>query len=256
MTKPFKVLKMSATVSTDDTNTDETKDVKLSGIANALQESRNGIRIASEAAQGLDGVKVPLLMSHQWESIPVGVATYGATTEEGLPFSATLFSEFDNRRQVLEALAAGVLSVSVGFGITDGHQDDEGNFVVDGVDPLELSLTAVPADPKASAELLALDDDQESEPSEGGEDTEDDNAPTWQDAAEAIKQGLANISAKLNEVLAKIGEQSKGDKQGSEAPDQAEEAMRLLASIYANNGDALEYSMYKQLKTFLNNKEQ
>lgn len=220
----------------DDNNT-----VNISGIANALSGSRNGVTITEDAVKNLAGVTVPLLMSHNWESIPVGKATYDNVTESGLPFTAELFSEFEGRQQVIEALQAGVLSVSVGFGVTEGHNGDDG-YIIDGVDPLELSLTAVPADPKASAKLLSLD-----EPEEAPEETDEvDN----DGLLEAIKKGFESINAKLDELL------SAPDDSGDDSePDTATEAIRLLSSIYATSGDALQWSMHKQLREFLKNKE-
>lgn len=124
----------------------ETNDGIIKGVANSLTRTRSGITVTQEAGKKVIGKKVPLLLSHDWSSMPIGEATMTSVDDEGLAYSGSIFESVSNRQQILEGINAGVLSVSIGFGV--GEIDENNN--IDDIDLLELSVTPVPADPKAT----------------------------------------------------------------------------------------------------------
>jgi HK97 family phage prohead protease len=124
----------------------ETNDGIIKGVANSLTRTRSGITVTQEAGKKVIGKKVPLLLSHDWSSMPIGEATMTSVDDDGLAYSGSIFESVSNRQQILDGINAGVLSVSIGFGV--GEIDENNN--IDDIDLLELSVTPVPADPKAT----------------------------------------------------------------------------------------------------------
>ena len=137
---------MKQTIATLQATSKRTAKDHIEGIANSLTTSRDGTLIAQEAAKQAIGKKVPLLLSHDWDSLPIGSATMTAVDEGGLHYDGSIFEDVDNRAQILEGIGAGVLSVSVGFIVQDMDKDG----AVTGLDLLELSITPVPADSRAT----------------------------------------------------------------------------------------------------------
>lgn len=163
----------------------ETNDGVIKGVANSLTRTRSGITVTQEAGKKVIGKKVPLLRSHDWSSIPIGQATMMSVDDDGLTYSGSIFESVSDREQILEGINAGVLSVSIGFGV--GEIDENNN--IDDIDLLELSVTPVPADPKAtitqSLEIIKQENikmaDQEPVPTPA-----DDKQPTLQDVLDSI----------------------------------------------------------------------
>lgn len=162
---------------------------KLSGIANTLTKTRSGITVTESAALGVIGKKVPLLLSHDWNSIPVGHATMTNVSEEGLTYEGVLYDDTPNVELIRSGIDSGVLSVSIGFQVLGVGEDDDS--LITKMDLLELSITAVPSDSGATVIKQAFngvskDDyekrtkylglDEEEEPKKP--DTDDKKEPT------------------------------------------------------------------------------
>lgn len=159
---------------------------KIQGIANSLTMTRSGIRVTQDAAKEVVGKKVPLLLSHDWEKPSIGSITMTAVDDDGLHYEGSLFQNAPDRDLLLEGIEAGTNYVSIGFGLD--NIDSEGN--IPAIDLLELSLTSVPADPKATAEIVKQaiekeeEDKMDEEPKE--QPADDKEAPTLQDVLDAI----------------------------------------------------------------------
>lgn len=158
---------------------------KIQGIANSLTMTRTGIRVTQDAGKDVVGKTVPLLLSHDWDKPSIGSVTMTAVEEDGLHYEAQLFQNAPDRELLLEGISAGTNYVSIGFGLD--NIDSEGN--IPAIDLLELSLTSVPADPKATAEIVKQaiekeDNNMDDEPKKQAVD--DENAPTLQDVLDAI----------------------------------------------------------------------
>lgn len=173
----------------------ETNDGTIKGVANSLTRTRSGITVTQEAGKKVIGKKVPLLLSHDWSSMPIGEATMTSVDDDGLAYSGSIFESVSNRQQILEGINAGVLSVSIGFGV--GEIDENNN--IDDIDLLELSVTPVPADPKAtitqSLEIIKQENIKMADQAPVATPT-DDKQPTMQDILDAIadvKTELANF---------------------------------------------------------------
>lgn len=201
----------------------ETNDGTIKGVANSLTRTRSGITVTQEAGKKVIGKKVPLLLSHDWSSMPIGEATMTNVDDNGLAYSGSIFESVANRQQILDGINAGVLSVSIGFGV--GEIDENNN--IDDIDLLELSVTPVPADPKAtitqSLEIIKQESikmaDQEPTPT-----ASDDKQPTIQDVLDAIaevKTDLANF----------IKSQEPADNSDDSQPDNATESVDELVSF-------------------------
>lgn len=159
---------------------------KIQGIANSLTMTRTGIRVTQDAGKDVVGKTVPLLLAHDWDKPSIGSVTMTAVEEDGLHYEAQLFQNAPDRELLLEGISAGTNYVSIGFGLD--NIDSEGN--IPAIDLLELSLTSVPADPKATAEIIKqaiekeegdnMDDEPKAQPAD------DKEAPTLQDVLEAI----------------------------------------------------------------------
>lgn len=118
----------------------------IKGIANSLSLTRQGTTISTEAVDGIEGKKVPLLKYHNWESTPIGSATMVSVDKEGLHYEGEIFDSIEDKQQILDSIKAGVMSVSVGFGYDNMDKDG----VIHSLDLYELSITPVPADSGAT----------------------------------------------------------------------------------------------------------
>lgn len=201
----------------------ESNNGKIKGVANSLTRTRSGITVTQEAGKKVIGKKVPLLLSHDWSSMPIGEATMTSVDDEGLAYSGSIFESVSNRQQILEGINAGVLSVSIGFGV--GEIDENNN--IDDIDLLELSVTPVPADPKAtitqSLEIIKQENikmaDQEPVPT-----PTDDKQPTIQDVLDAI----ADVKKDLD---AFVKSQEPADNPDDSQPDNATESVDELVNF-------------------------
>lgn len=204
----------------------ESNDGKIKGVANSLTRTRSGITVTQEAGKKVIGKKVPLLLSHDWSSMPIGEATMTLVDENGLAYSGSIFESVSNRQQILEGINAGVLSVSIGFGV--GEIDENNN--IDDIDLLELSVTPVPADPKAtitqSLEIIKQENikmaDQEPVPT-----PTDDKQPTTQDVLDAI----ADVKKDLEEFIKSQEPKDNQDKPDDSQPDNATESVDELVGF-------------------------
>lgn len=193
----------------------ESNDGKIKGVANSLTRTRSGITVTQEAGKKVIGKKVPLLLSHDWSSMPIGEATMTSVDENGLAYSGSIFESVSNRQQILEGINAGVLSVSIGFGV--GEIDENNN--IDDIDLLELSVTPVPADPKAtitqSLEIIKQ---------ENIKMADQEPAPTTQDVLDAI----ADVKKDLEEFIKSQEPKDNQDKPDDSQPDNATESVDEL----------------------------
>lgn len=203
----------------------ETNDGIIKGVANSLTRTRSGITVTQEAGKKVIGKKVPLLLSHDWSSMPIGEATMTSVDDEGLAYSGSIFESVSNRQQILDGINAGVLSVSIGFGV--GEIDENNN--IDDIDLLELSVTPVPADPKATItqsleiikqENIKMADQEPVAPT-------DDKQPTIQDVLDAI----ADVKKDLDTFVKSQEPDDNTDKPDDSQPDNATESVDELVSF-------------------------
>ena len=174
-----------AKLNTEVTMSKEDTRVTLQGIANSLTMTRSGIRVTEDAGKSVVGKVVPLLLAHNWDKPSVGQVTMTNVDTEGLHYKATLYDSFEDRETWIQGVEGGTTYVSIGFGVD--NIDTDGN--IDSIDLLEMSLTSVPADAKATAEIVKqaiekeednnMDDEPKTQPA-------DDEAPTLQDVLDAI----------------------------------------------------------------------
>ena len=195
----------------------------IQGVANSLTTTRDGTLVTQAAGEKVVGKTVPLLLSHDWNALPIGSVTMESVDDDGLHYDGELFDSAPDRKQILEGVKSGVLAVSVGF-LIDG-MDKEGGIT--DIDLLELSITPVPADAKAtvtqelkieSEEKDDMDEDKKKKQAEDPE-TEPDAAtddPTLQDVLDEI----ATLSEKVDKILKAVSpdEDDKNDDQ-EPAPD-------------------------------------
>lgn len=204
----------------------ETNNGVIKGVANSLTRTRSGITVTQEAGKKVIGQKVPLLLSHDWSSMPIGEATMTSVGDEGLAYSGSIFESVSNRQQILDGINAGVLSVSIGFGV--GEIDENNN--IDDIDLLELSVTPVPADPKAtitqSLEIIKQENIKMADQEPVSTPT-DDKQPTLQDVLDAI----AGVKKDLDTF---VKSQEPADNSGSSddsQPDNATESVDELVNF-------------------------
>lgn len=194
----------------------ETNDGIIKGVANSLTRTRSGITVTQEAGKKVIGQKVPLLLSHDWSSMPIGEATMTSVDENGLAYSGSIFESVSNRQQILDGINAGVLSVSIGFGV--GEIDENNN--IDDIDLLELSVTPVPADPKAtitqSLEIIKQENVKMA-----------DQEPTTQDVLDAI----ADVKKDLEDFIKSQEPKDNPATQDDSQPDNATESVDELVSF-------------------------
>lgn len=176
-------------------------DNSIHGVANSLTKTRSGVTVTEEAGKKVVGKTVPLLMAHNWQSLPIGTAKMTGVDKEGLKYEGNIFDSVENKGQILEGVKSGVLSVSIGFGV--GDMDEEG--VINDIDLLELSLTPVPADAKATITQslkieggkTKLEDKNTQLILEAIQNLADDNAPTIQDVLGAINNLTKEFEAQF-----------------------------------------------------------
>ena len=227
---------------------------EIKGIANSLTKTRNGITITEDAVSGLAGKKVPLLANHKWDSQPIGAVTIGEADKEGLHYEGKIFDNAPDRDLILEAIKNGVESVSIGFKVLDY----EGQ-TVNQLDLLELSVTPVPADSKATVEVLEMDNDKEKQPestdknNDGQEKSSDKNndgqeKSSDQVIADAIKAGFDS----LVKVLSDKGDSDKAADDPDDNEDDVDtekEAMKeQLKVVLQTNPSAFTYENYRKVK--------
>ena len=224
-----------------------TSNGEVHGIANSLTTSRDGTRVLQTAGENVEGKKVPLLLSHDWDSLPVGAATMGKVDEEGLHFDGEIFQTVENRDQILEGIKAGVLAVSIGF-IIQG-MDEDGN--ISAMDLLELSITPVPADSKATITQELKIEDSEEEEMEDDKNKKTEAEPTLQDVLDALAKLAEDVSA-IKDATVKPDDKSEpapepaSDETNAEKLDKAEALMLELTQDVVKKYDIRE--MIKELK--------
>ena len=222
-----------------------TSNGEVHGIANSLTTSRDGTHVLQIAGENVEGKKVPLLLSHDWDALPVGAATMGKVDEEGLHFDGEIFQTVENRNQILEGIKAGVLAVSIGFIIQD--MDDEGN--VSAMDLLELSITPVPADSKATITQELKIEDNEGQEMEDDKNKKTEAEPTLQDVLDALAKLAEDVSA-IKEATVKPDDNSEPepepDETNAEKLDKAGALMLELTQDVVKKYDIRE--MIKELK--------
>lgn len=225
---------------------------EIKGIANSLTKTRNGITITEGAVSGLAGKKVPLLANHKWDSQPIGAVTIGEADEEGLHYKGKLFDNAPDRDLILEAIQNGVESVSIGFKVLDY----EGQ-TVNQLDLLELSVTPVPADSKATVEVLEMDNDKEKQnnttdnkeqPGSTDKNNDGQEKPSDQVIADAITAGFDS----LVKVLSENGDSDKtadNPDDNEDDVDTEKEAMKeQLKVVLQTNPSAFTYENYRKVK--------
>lgn len=183
-----------------------TSDNKIHGIANSLTMSRSGDLITKQAVEPVIGQKVPLLMSHDWSSMPIGEATMTGIDETGLLYEGLVFDSVPNKDQILQGINSGVLFVSVGLQVESF--DSEG--AITGMDLLELSITPVPADSHATITQQLKEQNMEQE-------TETQAVATIDDVLTAI----SDLSAKVDDVLKAVAPADETPAEDDPAPDSA-----------------------------------
>ena len=204
----------------------ETNDGIIKGVANSLTRTRSGITVTQEAGKKVIGKKVPLLLSHDWSSMPIGEATMASVDDKGLAYSGSIFESVSNRQQILDGIHAGVLSVSIGFGV--GEIDENNN--IDDIDLLELSITPVPADPKAtitqSLEIIKQENITMADQEPVATPT-DDKQPTIQDVLDAI----SDVKKDLADFIKSPEPKDNPDNPDDSQPDNATESVDELVSF-------------------------
>lgn len=204
------------------TKVESINDSDISGIANSLTMTRSGIRVTEDAGKQVVGQTVPLMMAHDWSKLSIGSATMTNIDEEGLHYKGTIFQNAPDRDLLLEGIKAGTNHVSIGFGLD--NIDKDGN--IDSIDLLELSITSIPADPKATAEIItqALEENIKMADQEPVPTPTNDKQPTTQDVLDAI----ADVKKDLEDF---IKSQEPTDKPAEPKPDNATESVDELVSF-------------------------
>jgi len=249
---------MKQTIATLQATSKRTTNNHIEGIANSLTTSRDGTLIAQEAAKTAIGQTVPLLLAHNWESLPIGSATMTDVDEDGLHYDGTIFEDVDNRAQILEGIGAGVLAVSVGF-LANGI-DESG--AVSSLDLLELSITPVPADAKASVsqelkfeqmeELEDMDKDKEREAETQAEPeapADGDDKGTKDQTIQDVLDQLAGIQKDLEDIKNAVEPEDSGDDSDKEdpAPDKQQELDKAKALMLSLSQDSEQEADVRRL---------
>ena len=162
----------------------------IHGVANSLTQTRNGVTVTERAVESVVGQTVPLLLSHDWDSLPIGQATMTALGDDGLEYEGTIFDSAPNRDQILEGIKNGVLAVSIGFGVTEATKESE----ILGMDLYELSITPIPADSQATVTQSLKFDNME-------DFTKMATEPEAQPTTDAPATDVSKDDAKLSDVV-------------------------------------------------------
>ena len=110
------------------------------------------LRINSESID-LGRFPIPILVSHNDDRLPVGVAINPRIVNRELIADLRL-SEGDEGQELLRDVRAGILTnISIGYRPTD-YQDEGNTRVITKFEVLEASIVAVPADPKARVQSV------------------------------------------------------------------------------------------------------
>jgi len=207
------------------TKVESINDSDISGIANSLTMTRSGIRVTENAGKNVIGQTVPLMMSHDWTKLSIGSATMTNIDEDGLHYKGTIFQNAPDRDLLLEGIKAGTNHVSIGFGLD--NIDKDGN--IDSIDLLELSITSIPADPKATAEIItqALEETIKMADQEPVSTPTDDKQPTIQDVLDAI----ADVKKDLDTFFKSQEPADNSDKPDDSQPDNATESVDELVNF-------------------------
>lgn len=226
----------------------ETNNGTIKGVANSLTRTRSGITVTQEAGKKVIGKKVPLLLSHDWSSMPIGEATMTNVDDNGLAYSGSIFESVANRQQILDGINAGVLSVSIGFGV--GEIDENNN--IDDIDLLELSVTPVPADPKAtitqSLEIIKQENIKMADQAPVTTPA-DDKQPTVQDVLDAVSELKADLDNFIKSQEPKDNQYTPDDSQPDNATESVDELVSFVKKLnVSDNMQALRLG--KILKKF------
>lgn len=186
----------------------------FSGIANSNEMTRNGTYLDAGQNESFNGLRRPLLESHDWDSMPVGVVEF-SSTDSGLEYKAELFKSAANYQQYVDSIKAGVMSVSIGF--TYGTITDEGGLK--DVDLLELSLTGIPADANATAHF-SFDGKEEEY------NMTDDQYKALLDAVTALQTSIDKANATLADM-----NNPKDDEPKPDDDDKKADGMSLLREV-------------------------
>lgn len=189
-----------------------TSDNTIHGVANSLTMSRSGDVITKQAAEPVIGQKVPLLMSHDWSSMPIGEATMTGVDETGLLYEGLVFDSVPNKEQILQGINSGVLFVSVGLQVESF--DDTG--AITGMDLLELSITPVPADSHATITQQLKEQNMEQKT----EATIDD-----------VLTAITDLSAKVDDVLKAVAPADKKPAEGAADSDSSPATQSLIELV-------------------------
>ena len=207
------------------TKVESINDSDISGIANSLTMTRSGIRVTENAGKDVIGQTVPLMMAHDWTKLSIGSATMTNIDEDGLHYKGTIFQNAPDRDLLLEGIKAGTNHVSIGFGLD--NIDKDGN--IDSIDLLELSITSIPADPKATAEIItqALEENIKMADQVPAATPADDTQPTIQDVLDAI----ADVKKDLDTFVKSQAPADNSNKPDNSQPDNATESVDELVNF-------------------------
>ena len=248
-------------------------DLKIKGIANSLQRSRDGTKINEDAAKLLVGESVPLLLNHRWDSMGIGKISITKISKEGLEFAGHIFKSTPNLDQIKENISEGTLSVSVGFLAGGFNKEDEATDI----DLLELSLTPTPADKNASVVFQSLNKDdikskeevkkmedkkikQATDATDTGtddtttsEDTSSEDAPTLQDVLDALTAIASDVADIKKAVISDDDSSTDSNDSSDDSDAKATQALKelkteALSLVLSGNTDenfAKLYSLFK-----------
>lgn len=245
-------------------------DLKIKGIANSLQRSRDGIKINEDAAKELVGQSVPLLINHEWNSMGIGKIAITKISEEGLEFAGHIFKSTPNLEQIKDNISEGTLSVSVGFLAGGFNKEDEATDI----DLLELSLTPTPADKNASVVFQSLnqddikskeevkkmkdkkikqatdDTDTGTDDTTASDDTSSEDAPTLQDVLDALTAIASDVADIKKSVVSDDDSSTDTSDDSSDAATQSlnnlkTEALSLVLSGNTDENFAKLYNLFR-----------
>ena len=131
---------------------------RFTGIASSFSTTpdrqgdivRPGAYRATLAAWEARGARLPLLWNHD-PAEPIGAVLSARETPEGLEVEGQLAQGVGNAERAFRLLETGGLSMSIGFTIpvAGARLRDDGIRELIAVDLAEISLVAIPADPRA-----------------------------------------------------------------------------------------------------------